>query len=66
MQYKYLLHAVPKRKRYSPYLKKQSLNNLDLIKKYYGYNNEKALEALKLLSTEQINYIKEQLNVGGI
>jgi hypothetical protein len=47
-------------------LKKNTLDNLDIVKAYYGYNNEKALEALKLLSKEQINYIKEKLNVGGV
>jgi hypothetical protein len=66
MQYKFLLYAVPKRKRFSNYLKKNSLEDLELVKSYYGYNNEKAIEALKLLSKEQIGYIKEKLNVGGI
>jgi|694.fasta_scaffold72737_3 hypothetical protein len=66
MQYKFLLYAVPKRKRFSNYLKKNSLEDLELVKSYYGYNNEKAIEALKLLSKEQIDYIKEKLNVGGI
>ena len=66
MQYKFLLYGVPKRKRFSNYLKKNTLDNLDIVKEYYGYNNEKAIEALKLLSKEQINYIKEKLNVGGV
>lgn len=65
MQYKYLLHAIPKRKRFSPYLKKDDFEYLDLIKTYYGYNTEKALEVLNLLSKEQLNYIKQKLNVGG-
>ncbi len=66
MQYKFLLYGVPKRKRFSNYLKKNTLDNLDIVKAYYGYNNEKALDALKLLSKEQIDYIKEKLNVGGV
>jgi hypothetical protein len=66
MQYKYLLYAVPKKKRFSPYLKKDNFEYLDLIKSYYGYNTEKALEALKLLSKEQLQYIKQKLNVGGV
>lgn len=65
MQYKYLLHAIPKRKRFSPYLKKDNFEYLDLIKAYYGYSTEKALEVLNLLSKEQLNYIKQKLNVGG-
>lgn len=65
MQYKFLLYAVPKRKRFSNYLKKNKLEDLELVKSYYGYNTEKALDALRLLSKEQLVYIKEQLNTGG-
>lgn len=65
MQYKFLLYAVPKRKRFSNYLKKNKLEDLELVKSYYGYNTEKALDALRLLSKEQLNYIREELNTGG-
>lgn len=65
MQYKFLLYAVPKRKRFSNYLKKNKLEDLELVKSYYGYNTEKGLDALRLLSKEQLVYIKEQLNTGG-
>jgi hypothetical protein len=65
MQYKFLLYAVPKRKRFSNYLKKNKLEDLELVKSYYGYNTEKALDALRLLSKEQIDYIREELNTGG-
>ena len=66
MQYKFYLYSIPKKKRYSPYLKKQPLEDLDVIKEYYGYNTDKALEALKLLNKSQVDYIKQKLNKGGI
>jgi hypothetical protein len=66
MQYKFLLYAIPSKKRYTPYLKKSKLEDLDVIKQYYGYNTEKALDALKLLTTEEIDYIKKKLSIGGI
>lgn len=66
MQYKFLLHSIPKKKRFSPYLKKQSLEDLDCIKEFYGYNTDKALEALKLLNKSQIDFIKQKLNKGGV
>ena len=66
MQYKFYLYSIPKKKRYSPYLKKQSLEDLDVVKEYYGYNTDKALEALKLLNKSQVDYIKQKLNKGGI
>lgn len=66
MQYKFYLYSIPKKKRYSPYLKKQSLEDLDVVKEYYGYNTDKALEALKLLNKSQVDYIKQKLNKGGV
>jgi len=41
------------------------LNNLEYVKEYYGYNNEKAKSALKILNDEQIKAIKDSLNKGG-
>lgn len=65
MQYKFLLYAIPAKKRFSPYMKKSKLEDLDAIKQYYGYNTEKALDALRILTTDHIEYIKKKLNTGG-
>lgn len=65
MQYAFYLHLVRKKKRYNTWIHKSKIENLDVVKKYYGYSNEKALQALKILTDEQIKYIKDKLNVGG-
>jgi len=65
MQYKFLLYAVPKRKRFNPYLKKEKNESLDLIKEYHSVNTEKAKEYLEVLDTEQIQEIKRRLFKGG-
>lgn len=65
MQYKFLLYALPKKKRYSSYIKKSKLDYLDSVKQYYGYNTEKSLEAINLLSKEQLEFIKKSLDTGG-
>lgn len=65
MQYKFLLTAVPKRKRFNPYLKKSKNSDLDIIKEYFNINTEKAKEYLSVLDTEQIQDIKRQLFKGG-
>ena len=66
LQYDFYLNTVRSKKRYSPWLRKEELSNLDCIKTYYGYSNEKARQALPLLSEEQIEFIKSKLNVGGL
>ena len=65
LQYDFFLNSLRKRKRYSPWLRKEQIENLELVKQYYGYSNEKALQVLKILSNEQINFIKQRLEIGG-
>ena len=65
LQYYFYLNTVRKRKRFSPWLRKDKIEDLDYVKQYYGYSNEKALQVLKILSNEQINFIKQRLEIGG-
>ena len=65
MQYSFYLNILRKKKRFSPWLRKGKVTDLEIIKQYYGYSNEKALIALKILTPEQINYIKQRLETGG-
>jgi hypothetical protein len=65
MQYKFYLNILRKRKRFSPWIRKDKDSDLDIVKSYYGYSNEKARQVMKILSTEQINYMKQRLDTGG-
>ena len=65
MQYEFYLNILRKRKRFSPWLRKDKVTDLDCVKQYYGYSNEKASQALKILSHEQLNFIKQRLDTGG-
>lgn len=65
LQYSFLINTVRKRKRFSKWLKPQEAEDLMIVKEYYGYSNEKAKSALSLLSTDQINRLREKLNKGG-
>ena len=65
MQYSFYLNSVRKRKRFSPWLRKDEIKDLDLVKRYYGYSNEKAKQALRILTKEQLNFIKSKLETGG-
>jgi hypothetical protein len=65
MQYSFYLNSLRKRKRFSPWLQKDKVKDLEYIKKYYGYSNDKALQALKILNKQQIDFIKQRLDTGG-
>jgi hypothetical protein len=65
LQYQFYLNSLRKKKRFSPWLRKEEIKDLDCVKQYYGYSNEKALQALKILTKEQIDYIKSKLETGG-
>ena len=66
MQYSFYLNTLRKRKRFSPWLRKDKVTDLEIIKQYYGYSNEKASQALKILTPEQIKFIKQRLDTGGM
>ena len=65
LQYHFFLNTLRKKKRFSPWLRKEKVTDLEIIKQYYGYSNEKALNALKILTPDQINFIKQRLDIGG-
>jgi hypothetical protein len=66
LQFDYLLNSVRKKKRYSKWLKPEKLQDLDVVKEYYGFSNEKAKDALSTLSEDQLAFIKDKLNQGGV
>ena len=65
MQYSFFLYTLRKRKRFSPWLKKEQVDDLDLVKKHYGYSNEKAKVAVSLLTKTQIENIRDKHDMGG-
>jgi hypothetical protein len=65
MQYDFLLNTLRPKKRFSPWLRKDTIKDLDLVKRYYGYSNEKAQQALKILTKDQLNFIKSKFETGG-
>ena len=65
MQYSFFLYTLRKRKRFSPWLKKEQVDDLDLVKKHYGYSNEKAKVAVSLLTKTQLEHIRNKHDMGG-
>jgi len=66
MQFFFFLNIISRKKRFSKWSKKDSeTESLELVKEYYGYSSEKANEALKVLSENDLIMIKEKLYKGG-
>jgi len=65
LQNDFLINIVRKRKRFSKWNKASHTDAIQLIKEYYGYSNDKARQALSLLSDEQISVIKNKVYKGG-
>jgi len=66
MQYDYYRLSLRKRKRFSKWLKEEQSNDLEAVKKYYNYSNRQAKDALRILTSEQLEEIHEFLDIGGI
>ena len=65
MQYDFFINSVKPRKRFSPWARKDSIDYLDVVKEYYGYNDDKALQALRILTKDQLDKISYLLRKGG-
>jgi hypothetical protein len=65
LQFDFLINIIRKKKRWSKWIKADEVANLELIKEYYGYSNEKAKSALTLMSNEQIEQLKLRIYKGG-
>ena len=65
LQYDYYFNALKKEKRYFKYLKEDEQDNIDLVREYFGYGKSRAKEALSILSSEDIEYMRLKLNKGG-
>ena len=65
LQFDFLINSLRRMNRYSPWQKAKKISDIEYVKEYYGYSNEKARSALTILNNEQIKYIKKKLNKGG-
>jgi hypothetical protein len=65
LQYSFLINIIRKRNRFSKWNKSIESENINAIKRYYGYSNEKARDVLPLLSNENLNIIKGKIFHGG-
>lgn len=64
LQHDFLINIVRKKKRFSKWDKPQS-TDIECIKEYYGYSDSKAKQIIGLLTSEQLQELKNKVNKGG-
>ena len=65
LKYSFLINIIRKRKRFSKWIKPDLDSDIEVVKEYYGYSNEKAQQVHSLLSSEQIEELRKKVNKGG-
>ena len=65
LQFQFFLNSIGLKKRLSKWIRSYKIKNLEYVKEYYGYNNEKARQALDILNDEQLERIKRTIDRGG-
>jgi hypothetical protein len=65
LQFQFFLNSIRPKKRFSKWLRSSKIKNLECVKEYYGYSNEKAKQALEILDNDQLEEIKTIISRGG-
>jgi hypothetical protein len=65
LAFDFFINIVRKRKRFSKWFKPESNSDVEVVKTYYGYSNEKARQVLTLLTKEQLEELKKKVYRGG-
>tara|TARA_R100001463_G_scaffold19812_6_gene48634 strand:+ start:1312 stop:1692 length:381 start_codon:yes stop_codon:yes gene_type:complete len=66
LQYDFYLNTLRSKKRFSPWVRKEEISNLDIIKSHYGYSDDKARQVLPLISNTELEHIRKRLDRGGL
>jgi len=67
LQYDFFLNTIRSQKRpFVKWVKAEKSDDLECVKQVFGLSDQKAREALRLLSNEQIQKLKEQTDTGGL
>ena len=66
LQFDFLINTIRQKKRYSKWHKAEQNDDIQVLREYYGYNIHRAKEVLPLHSNEQLKFIREKLDKGGL
>ena len=65
LQFSFLINIIRKRKRFSKWIKPEIENDVEVVKEYYGYSNEKARQVIQLLTPQQLDVLRKKVSKGG-
>lgn len=65
LQFQFLINTIRSRKRFNKWIKPEKIDELEIVKEYYGYSTEKARQVLSILTPEHVTMIKQKLKKGG-
>jgi hypothetical protein len=65
LAFDFLINIIRKKKRFSKWYKSKTLSDVEVIKEYYGYSNQKAQQTLSLFTSDQIDELRKKVNKGG-
>ena len=65
LQYDFLKGVIRKRKRFSKWVKKAQVADIDVVKEFYGYSDAKAESVIDLIDKDQIEEMKSKMSKGG-
>lgn len=65
LQFDFFINIIRKKKRFSKWNKPETVSDVEVVKQYYGYSNEKARQVLTLLTSKQIDELKKKVFKGG-
>ena len=64
LQYEYLLNSIRPKKRFAKWVKTMDSDDLEIVKLYFGYSTQKAIQALNILSPRQLKEITNKVTRG--
>ena len=65
-QFLYLLNSIRPRKRFSKWQKSELTEDLRIISEYFGYSYAKAKQVQNIISSDQLDTMKQKLQKGGM
>ncbi len=65
-QFLYLLNTIRPRKRFSKWFKNEVVEDINVISEYFGYSYAKAKQVQNLITSEQLDMMKQKIQKGGV